>query len=182
MPIQLIEDYFRSYDKATYRVSAQQGAEPSEAEVRAFISQHDFPIDDELVAILTHPLGGLFMDVSPDIWPESREYDVGPAWTFMRGVMAYTLSPDAPDWLSMARRREEMSALGYPQFLPFFRVIGEADDYCLTKDGRIVIWRHDDPDEPEPVSMSVTELIMHEIRELEQRAEQMKLRRRDKKP
>lgn len=183
MPIESIENYFRAYDKATYRVSAQQGSEPSDAEVRAFLTERAFPLVDELVAFLTHPLGGLYMDVSPDIWPEAREYEVGPAWTFMRGVMAYSLSSDTPEWLSLARRWEELSESGYPQYLPFFRVVSDADDYCLTKDGSIVILRHDAPETPEPVSMSVTEIILHEIGELEQRAgEMMMQRQRSKKP
>jgi hypothetical protein len=65
-----------------------------------------------------------------------------------------------------------MSDNGHPQFAPFLKVIGDPDPYCFTRDERIVIWRHENPDEAEEVEKSFSQVLMLEIHALEKRKEQ----------
>jgi len=69
--------------------------------------------------------------------------------------------------MSIAWRR--MSDDGYPQFVPFLKVIADPDPYCFTQDGKIVIWRHEKPGEVEVVTKSFSEVLIFEFCELEQR-------------
>jgi hypothetical protein len=56
--------------------------------------------------------------------------------------------------------------------VPFLKVIGDPEPYCFTRDQKVVIWRHENPSEPEEVAESFSEVLMFEIHELEQRKEQ----------
>jgi hypothetical protein len=171
MSLHEIEDYFRDYDKKSYEVFAQQGAEPRVADVTAFEAQMGFHFPDEFREFAVHPLGGLYIAVKEELWPRARAYDVGPFWSFLYGLMVYSLSSQAPDWLQMGNAWRHMSDDGYPQFVPFLKVVSDPDPYCFTRNRKIIIWRHETPGEVEEVDKSFSQVVMHEIRELEQRKE-----------
>lgn len=171
MPLHEIDSYFRNYDKKSYEVFSQQGAEPSMADVAAFESRIGFRFPADFREFAVHPLGGLYMAVKEELWPRVRAHDVGPFWSFLYGLMVYTLSPQAPDWLQMNNAWRRMSDDGFPQLVPFLKVIGDPDPYCFIPDQKIVIWRHETPTEVEEVAKSFSEVLMFEIRELEQRKE-----------
>ena len=171
MSLNEIERYFRAYDKETYKVIAQQGAEPSKADVAAFESRIGFSFPAEFREFAVHPLGGLYMAVREELWPRAHAHEVGEFWSFLYGLIVYSLSPQAPDWLQMSIAWRSMSDDGYPQLVPFLKVIGDPDPYCFTRDEKIVRWRHEKPSEPEEVSQSFPQVLMFEIRELEQRKE-----------
>ncbi|HLW52480.1 MAG TPA: SMI1/KNR4 family protein [Candidatus Angelobacter sp.] len=171
MSLDQIDSYFRNYDRKSYEVFSQQGAEPSTADVLAFESRVGFRFPVEFREFAIHPLGGLYMAVKEEIWPRPRAYEVGPFWSFLYGFMVYGLSSQAPDWLQMGPAWQSMCNAGSPQFVPFLKVIGDPDPYCFTLDQKIVIWRHETPTEVEDVAKSFSEVLMFEIRELEERRE-----------
>ncbi|HLJ91421.1 MAG TPA: SMI1/KNR4 family protein [Candidatus Angelobacter sp.] len=171
MPLHEIDNYFRNYDKSSYEVFSQQGAEPSMADVTAFESRIGFRLPAEFREFAVHPLGGLYMAVKEELWPRTRAYDIGPFWSFLYGLTIYALSPQAPDWLQMTNAWCRMSDNGSPQLVPFLKIIGDPDPYCFTPDQKIVIWRHENPAEVEEVAKGFSEVLMFEIRELEQRKE-----------
>lgn len=172
MPFHEIESYFRNYDKKSYEVFSQQGAEPSMVDVTAFESRIGFRFPAEFREFAVHPLGGLYMAVKAKLWPRARKYQVGPFWAFLYGLMVYSLSPQAPDWLQMSNAWGRISERGYPQLVPFLKVIGDPDPYCFTQDEKIVIWRHENPGEAEEVTKIFSQVLMLEICALEQRKEQ----------
>jgi hypothetical protein len=171
MSLHEIEGYFRSYDRKSYEVFAQKGAEPSTGDVSAFEAQIGFHFPDEFREFAVHPLGGLYMAVKEELWPRAHAHDVGPFWSFLYGLMIYSLSSKAPEWLQMSTAWRHMSNDGYPQFVPFLKVVGDPDPYCFTRDQKIIIWRHETPDQVEEVAKNFSQVLMHEIRELEQRKE-----------
>ena len=181
MPLDEICNYFRSYDKASYEVVAQQGAEPTEADVSALEKDIGFGFPAEFREFAVHPLGGLYMVVREQLWPRPQAYQVAPFWSFLYGLMVYGLSPQAPDWLQMRTAFQRMTKDGHPKLVPFLRIIGDADPYCFTPSQTIVVWRHETPDEPEPVSETFSQILMREIRALEDRKAR-KLRGEDKEP
>src|SRR5215831_8145249 len=89
MPLYEIESYFRNYDKKSYEVFSQQGAEPNMADVTAFESRIGFRFPAEFREFAVHPLGGLYMAVKEELWPRPRGYDVGPFWSFLYGLTVY---------------------------------------------------------------------------------------------
>lgn len=171
MPLSEIYDYFRTYDKASYEVFAQHGSEPHEADIAGFEQRIGFELPSEFREYAQHPLGGLYMEVREELWPRPELYDVGPFWSFLYGFFVHSLSADAPDWMHMETEWRKFSESGFPNLVPFLTIIGDADRYGFTPDGRIVIWRHEEPDDPEIVSDSFSECVMREIRSLEERKE-----------
>ena len=154
MNIDRVANYFRSYDKERFQVIAQQGAEPDAAAVSAFEQTIGFPLPKDFREFSLHPLGGLYMEAREEIWPPAKEFDVGPFWSFLRGLMVYGFSAEAPEWLTVAHAWKAMCEGGSPELVPFLKIIGDADPYCFTSTGKIVIWRHEEPEEPEHVDGS----------------------------
>src|ERR1041384_7941500 len=163
MSLHQIEGYFRNYDKKSYGVFCQQGAEPSIADVTALEKRVGFDFPTEFCEFAVHPLGGLYMEVKEELWPRAKAYDVGPFWSFLYGLVVYSFSTKAPDWLRMSNAWQDLSNSGYPEFVPFLKIAGDPDPYCFTRDRRIVIWRHDNPSEPESVAKNFYEVLMYEI-------------------
>lgn len=164
--------YLLAYDKQHFRVISQKGVEPSQADLEAFERRVGFtlPADFRLFALL--PIGGLFVEARQEVWPVAKEFEVGPVWSFLRGLVVYGLSPRAPEFLQLEPAWEAMAARGAPHLVPFLKVIGSADPYCFTADGAIVIWRHEESETPEPVDSSFVDVLMKELVELEARLKQ----------
>ena len=181
MPLEEIQDYFRNYDKASYSVFTQQGSEPGVSDIEAFEARVGFALPDEFREFAVHPLGGLYMEVKAEIWPRPQKYHVGPFWSFQYGLMIYSFCKEAPDWLQLSHAWERISKNGNSRLVPFLKIIGNANPYCFTPDKRIFIWRHETPGEPESISGTFTEVVMREIRALEERKAR-KLRGEDKEP
>lgn len=181
MPLQAIYDYFQNWDAASFEVFTQMNAEPAEAEVAAIESQAGFRLPDEFREYAVHPLGGLYMAVREDLWPRPQAYQVGPAWTFLYGLMVFSFCSQAPDWLQLRRAWQRMAKDGHNELVPFLRIIGDADRYCFTANQKIVIWRHETPNEPEEISETFSEVLMREIQALENRKNR-KIQGEDKKP
>lgn len=168
--------FVRDRDRDRWAVFAQQGSEPDDDDVRRLEQRVGFGLPDDFRELLVHPLGGLVLEASEQLWPPAQPFDVGPAWTFLRGLFVPSLSPDAPDWLSLERVLDERLD-GRPGLVPCLRVMGDADTYCIDATGRLVRWRHDDPDEPLPVGGGFYDLLLAEIAELDQRIDRMVARR-----
>ena len=109
------------------------------------------------------------MEVHEELWPRPELFDVGPFWSFLYGLQVYSLSPDAPEWLQIEHAWQEMAHQGYPKLVTFLKIIGDTDPYCFTEQQKIVIWRHEEPDNREPIQYSFSECLMADIRELEAR-------------
>jgi hypothetical protein len=179
MSLNEIYSYFRDYDRDSYEVYAQQGAEPSQADVAAFETLVGFSFPEEFRTFVVHPLGGLYMAVKEDLWPRADKYQVGPFWSFLYGLRVYSLSKQAPKWLQIEEAWRSMSQQGYPQFVPFLKILSDPDPFCFTREQRIVVWRHESPQDPEPVTGSFSEVLVREIHALEERKAR-KIRGEDK--
>lgn len=167
--MQKIEEWVRNRDRKAYTVVAQQGAEPTLDDVAVFEKQIGFDFPDDFRRYLVHPLGGLVVEVVEDLWPRPKQWEVGPAWSFRFGLYAYSLSPEAPEWVSMQAAWNDMCVDGYPQYLPVLRIASDADRYCLTKKGNLVIWRHETPGEPDSFDGDFFAALAYELAELDAR-------------
>jgi hypothetical protein len=181
MSLKKIETFVRTCDRTCYDVVAQQGSEPSLKDVAAFEKKIGFAFPAEYRRYLCHPLGGLIVEVHEELWPRPKAWDVGPAWSFAFGVYAYTLCSAAPDWLSMQTAWAEMCEQGHPELVPVLRVACDADPYCYTKKGKLVIWRHETPDEPDAFDGDFFDALAYELGELEQRKDRKLAERQQEK-
>jgi hypothetical protein len=168
-PLEEVYDYFRRYDTGLYRVVACQGNEPSEEDVAAFERACGFRLPDEFRRFTRSALGGLYMEVREEHWPRAAAYDVGPFWSFLYAVKVFGIASDIPDWLDIRVQYAQLRDEGFPHLVPFLQLQGDANMYCFDRGGRIVLWDHEQPEEQAVQETTFAELLMNEIRDLEDR-------------
>lgn len=179
MALQQIYDYFHNYDKQTYQVAACMGNEPSEDDVKRFEESVGVTLPTEFREFMMSPLGGLCMNVREEIWPEAKKYDVGPFWSFCRGIIVYGIAHNIPEFLDIRKKTEELQEMGYEDYIPFLSITGNGDEiFCFDKGGSIVLL--DFLGDVTPVEISFSECLMKEIEELEERKNR-KLNSEDRK-
>lgn len=131
-------DYFHNYDKKTFQVVACQGNEPTEMDVKAFETVIGMQLPVEFREFMMSPLGGLYMEVKENVWPQAKRYDVGPFWSFCRGIIVYGIAEDIPDFLDIRIKTKSLNELGFINYVPFLSIIGNGDEiYCFDKQGKI---------------------------------------------
>jgi hypothetical protein len=169
MPLTDVYNYFRSYDTTTYEVCSQQGDEPTIRGVESFEMLLGFRLPDEFRDFAVHPLGGLYMAAREAYWPRPKLYQVGPWWSFAYGFLVYSLSPQAPEGMRIGEAWQTMAQDGYPQYAPFFKLIGDPETYCFTSEQKIVAWSYGAADNPHEIPASFSEFLISQIRDLEER-------------
>jgi hypothetical protein len=177
MPLDDVYNYFRTYDNRTYEVAACQGNEPSEADVAAFESVIGFRLPDEFREFTMSGLGGLHMEVRKRFWPRAKAYDIGPFWSFCYGLSVFGIASDIPEFLDIRVQYKQFSADGFRDLVPFLKIVSDSDAYCFDNKGHIVRWLHEEPERRDVLAGSFSDLLMREIRALEERKEE-KLRGR----
>ena len=100
MALEKVYDYFHNYDKQTYQVVACMGNEPSEHDIKKFEHQYGINLPADFREFTMSPLGGLYMEVREEIWPRAKQYDIGPFWSFCRGIMEYPIF-----WILVRKRK-----------------------------------------------------------------------------
>jgi len=177
MPLDTIYQYFETYRKATsdYEVFSAKGCEAGETDICPFEDRIGFRLPDEFRDFSKSYLGGIYMAAKESIWPRPKAGDVGPYWSFMYGFIVFGFSKEAPEIIDIRARLDEFEAIfGKIGFVPFMMLIGSADRFCFDSSGQIVEFSHEEIDNPKVLGISFSDLLMKEIRDLEERTEQKK--------
>jgi hypothetical protein len=85
--------------------------------------------------------------------------------------MVFGLSSEAPQWLDLRAQYEDFSSDGASNLVPVLKGVTDADRYCVTPEGTIIAWSHEEPDDPTPVPGTFYDLLLDELAELEDRLE-----------
>ncbi len=178
MALKDVYGYFRNWDRESFEVFACQGNEPTEADFAAFEAVIGFRLPEEFREFTMSPLGGLYMAVREELWPRPKAYQVGPAWSFAYGLKVFGIAANIPDWLDIREQYRELGAEGCPELVPFLQIACDANRFCFDRTGHIVTWDHEQPDEREALPFSFSDLLLSEIRELEDRRDR-KVRHED---
>lgn len=179
MSLEKIYDYFRNYDKETYQVVACMGNEPSEQDIKNFEHQYNITLPADFREFTMSPLGGLYMEVREEIWPQAKPYDIGPFWSFCRGIIVYGIAKEIPEFLDIRVKTKELHDEGFTGFIPFLSIIGNGDEiFCFDKDNKIVLLDYYAAGEATPVNGTFSDCFMKQIEELEER-KNMKMRGED---
>lgn len=104
MSLDKVYDYFHNYDKQTYQIAACMGNEPSEQDIKNFENQYQIILPADFREFTMSPLGGLYMEVREEIWPRAKPYDIGPFWSFCRGIIVYGIANGIPEFLQPGRK------------------------------------------------------------------------------
>ena len=108
MALEKVYDYFHNYDKQTYQVVACMRNEPSEHDIKKFVHQYGINLPADFREFTMSPLGGLYMEVREEIWPRAKQYDIGPFWSFCRGIIVYGIANGIPDFLDIREKTKEL--------------------------------------------------------------------------
>ena len=108
MALEKVYDYFHNYDKQTYQVVACMRNEPSEHDIKKFEHQYGINLPADFREFTMSPLGGLYMEVREEIWPRAKQYDIGPFWSFCRGIIVYGIANGIPDFLDIREKTKEL--------------------------------------------------------------------------
>jgi len=114
------------------------------------------------------------MEVREELWPRAKAYDVAPFWTFCRGIKVLGIANGIPDFLDIRLKTKELHALGFVDYIPFLSIIGDGDVvFCFDKDNHIVALDWYNSGESEELECDFSELLLHQIAELEERKNEM---------
>ncbi|MDD2468078.1 MAG: SMI1/KNR4 family protein [Desulfobulbus sp.] len=177
MSLRAIYEYFADYrkDNSEFFVVSCKGVQPTEKDLTDFENEIGFRLPDEFREFTKSYLGGMYMEVKEELWPRPKEGDVGPFWSFLYALKVFGIAEGIPDWLDLRSQYREFSAeFEVSGLVPFLQIQGNADRYCFDQSGRILEYFHDDIEFPREVAQTFSELLLEEIKELEDRKEQKK--------
>lgn len=140
----------------------------------AYLNTLGFLLPDEFRQFCLSNLGGVYISARDEVWPQAREYDVGPAWTFWRGVMVFGLGAEVPDWLSLETKLEAVREQDIEGFAPILKVEGSPYLYGYRPDHSLAVFDGYELETDE--AGSFIELFRREIEALLTRVEDMKVR------
>ena len=149
-----------------YIVAAREDA-PSKGDLKNFFKSKGISLSNEYMAHATNFWGSFYLEVKEEFWPRADVGDVGPFWTFLYGILVYTYSDEAPEWMDIRRASEEFSEMGH-NVIPILKVMGNADPYCFNVNGEIVRYSHEE-DAFELYDGTFFELLKYEVSELNER-------------
>lgn len=170
MALKKVYKYFRNYDKQTYQVVACMGNEPSEQDIKNFEIQYGINLPSDFREFTMSPLGGLYMEVREEIWPRAKPYDIGPFWSFCRGIIVYGIANGIPDFLDIRKKTKELHDEGFTDYIPFLSIIGNGDEiFCFNKNNKIVLLDHYTTGEATLIEGTFSDCLLEQIAKLEER-------------
>ncbi|MGS1109904.1 SMI1/KNR4 family protein [Achromobacter anxifer] len=116
---------------------------------------------------------GLCVMAREEVWPHAKEFEVGPAWTFWRGLVLLGVdAPELPEWASISAQQRQLAEAGLPGILPVLKIVGDGSRiWGVNRAGTVVAI--DDLTEVEPLSGDLTDLYAEQIADLMQRQQDM---------
>lgn len=119
---------------------------------------------------------GLCVMAREEVWPRAKEFEVGPAWTFWRGLVLLGIdAPELPEWASISAQQRRLAEAGLPGILPVLKIVGDGSRiWGVDQAGTLVVI--DDMTDPEPLGGDLTDLYAEQIAELMRRQQDMALR------
>ena len=110
------------------------------------------------------------MEVREEVWPRAKAYDVGPFWSFLRGIFVFGIANEIPEFLDIRKQTAQLREQGIEEYVPFLKQAGNGDSvYCFDKENNIVELDVYTTGEATPVDLSFSQLLLREITELEER-------------
>ena len=116
---------------------------------------------------------GLCVMAREEVWPHAKEFEVGPAWTFWRGLVLLGVdAPELPEWACISAQQRQLAEAGLPGILPVLKIVGDGSRiWGVDQTGTVVVI--DDLTEVEPLAGDLTDLYAEQIADLLQRQQDM---------
>ena len=127
-------------DAALFQLVATGPNVPSEADMLGYESALGFALPAAFRALTLGSLGGLYVRARDEAWPAVAEFDIVPAWMFLRGVAIYGMATDIPqERLDLRFQLDEANERGAHGFAPVLRVDGDDQVYGFGADGTLLV-------------------------------------------
>ncbi|MCG8908970.1 hypothetical protein [Pseudomonas sp. DP-17] len=147
-------------------------AEP--AALERYEAELGFALPEAFRLLTLSRLGGLYINAREESWPRAKAFDVGPAWTFWRGLQVFGLAEDIPEWLSLSVQLAEVRSQGVEDFAPVLKVESDPRYYGFRADASLALY---DGYEVESCERNdFLDLLKEEVDSLIERMEQMRAR------
>lgn len=145
---------------------------PDAQAISALEAAVGFPLPAAFAAFCQRT-NGLCVMAREEAWPHAKEFEVGPAWTFWRGLVLLGIdAPELPEWASISAQQRQLAEAGLPGILPVMKIVGDGSRiWGLDQAGTVVVI--DDLTDPEPLDGGLTDLYAEQIAELMQRQQDM---------
>lgn len=165
MGLEEIEQFFRTFDPAVYRVMAGGRNAVTEERLAEFEQALDFRFPEPFRQFTLSPLGGLYIEVREELWPRPQAGDE-PGWRDQFGLKVFGLCAPIPEWLDL---REEVLRLPEQEadLIPIMALVGCESRFCYDLDGALLQWSPDGA--RSLVGLDFAELVMRELGALEAR-------------
>lgn len=146
---------------------------PAESAIREFEQVIGFSLPKDFRDFSKSPLGGIYIEVRPEIWPRAKAHEVGPFWSFLYGVFVFGFGKDIPDSMDIRSQTSEFQQNTQTKLVPFLKILGDADLYCFDEQGAVRRWDHE-TGQAELVNKTFAEVFANEVEELRKRKERKK--------
>lgn len=156
-------------DSAAFEVVAAPA--PDASAVAAVEAATGFPVP-EVFAAFAQRTNGLCIMAREAAWPQAKLYDVGPAWTFWRGlVMLGFAVEDLPEWAGIAAVQRELATVEVRGVLPLLKVVGDGGRvWGIDSNGAVVLVSDG---EATCLESDFTEVFAEQVEALAQRQQDM---------
>lgn len=141
------------------------GLAATEDDVLTFEKQIGFQLPTDFRQFSMSPLGGLYMSVKKQYWPDPKPGEHGALWMFLSGIKVFGLAAQTPHWIDMRVKLKEFRSNKIDGLVPFLQRESDPNCYCFQNDAQIVHWQRDSG-ETSVVDTSFASLLMKEIEEL----------------
>jgi hypothetical protein len=162
------EKMLKKYIDADFSLFVSGKDAPDKRILKSFEEIYDIRLPSDFKDFSVSPLGGLYVDVKETIWPRPKPLEVGPFWSFLYGLAVFGFAFDIPEWMDIQIQTTDFQIQTNSQYVPFIKVMGDADLYCFNKEGLIYQWDHE-LDLFNKIDKSFTELLEFEVAELKVR-------------
>ena len=146
---------------------------PAESVLQQFEQEIGLQLPQEFRTFSMSPLGGAYMDVKEHILPRTKEYAVGPFWSFLYGMFVFGFAKDIPDWMDIRIYTRKFREDTKTSLVAFLKILGGADLYCFDEHGSVRRWDHE-TGEAQQVEKSFLEVFAHEVEQLRKRKDRKK--------
>ncbi|APC11514.1 MULTISPECIES: SMI1/KNR4 family protein [Providencia] len=135
---ELIWETLQQINKKDFHVVAAHS--PTEEAIRDLENVTGITLPEDFLRF-SQRTNGLCVLAQEDAWPEAKLFDVGPAWTFHRGLVILGIETEKlPEWASIKTAYNSLREIyEVTDVLPLLKIIGDGNHYWgIKQDGSYV--------------------------------------------
>ena len=145
---------------------------PSAQAVAALEASVGFPLPPAFAGFCQRN-NGLCVMARDEFWPQAKEFAVGPAWTFWRGLVLLGIdAPDLPEWASISAQHKRLVEDEVTTVIPLLKIVGDGNRVWGMDSAGVMVEVLDFED-PTPLTGDLLEVYAEQIAELIQRQQDM---------